>query len=59
MMAIAAMVLSPGGDPYAMMMMLVPLIGLYFGGIGLCKWLPATSRRPATKADADEPAGVE
>jgi sec-independent protein translocase protein TatC len=39
-MAIISMVLSPGGDPYSMMMMLVPLIGLYFGGIALCKWLP-------------------
>jgi sec-independent protein translocase protein TatC len=43
--AIAAMVLSPGGDPYSMMMMLIPLVALYFGGIALCKWLP--SRRPA------------
>jgi sec-independent protein translocase protein TatC len=42
LMAIMSMVLSPGGDPYSMMMMLVPLIGLYFGGIGLCKWLPGT-----------------
>jgi sec-independent protein translocase protein TatC len=42
--AVVAMVLSPGGDPYSMMMMLVPLVGLYFGGIVLCKWLP--SRRP-------------
>jgi sec-independent protein translocase protein TatC len=40
-MAVAAMVLSPGGDPYSMLMMLVPLIGLYFGGIALCRWLPA------------------
>ena len=32
LMAIAAMVLSPGGDPYSMLMMLVPLMGLYFGG---------------------------
>ena len=23
------------------LMMLVPLVGLYFAGIGLCKWLPA------------------
>lgn len=44
-MAILAMVLSPGGDPYSMMMMLVPLVALYFGGIALCMWLP--SRRPA------------
>jgi sec-independent protein translocase protein TatC len=42
--AVVAMVLSPGGDPYSMLMMLVPLVGLYFGGIALCKWLP--SRRP-------------
>jgi len=37
-MAFLSMVLSPGGDPISMMMMLVPLIGLYFLGIGLCKW---------------------
>lgn len=41
LMAIAAMVLSPGGDPYSMMMMLGPLILLYFGGIALCHWFPA------------------
>jgi sec-independent protein translocase protein TatC len=46
--AIVSMVLSPGGDPYSMMMMLVPLVGLYFGGIGLCRWLP--SRRPPSVA---------
>jgi sec-independent protein translocase protein TatC len=43
--AIVAMVLSPGGDPYSMLMMLGPLVALYFGGIALCQWLPA--RRPA------------
>lgn len=43
-LSILAMVLSPGGDPTAMMMMLVPLVGLYFAGIGLCNWLP--KRRP-------------
>jgi sec-independent protein translocase protein TatC len=47
LMAVAAMVLSPGGDPYSMMMMLVPLIGLYFGGIALCKWLPSNRPAPA------------
>ncbi len=41
LMAVASMVLSPGGDPYSMLMMLVPLICLYFGGIALCKWLPS------------------
>ena len=46
--AIISMVLSPGGDPYSMMMMLVPLVGLYFGGIAVCRWLP--SRRPPSVA---------
>jgi Sec-independent protein secretion pathway component TatC len=41
------MVLSPGGDPYSMMMMLVPLICLYFGGIALCKWLPSDRGQPS------------
>jgi sec-independent protein translocase protein TatC len=56
-MAIASMVLSPGGDPYSMMMMLIPLIGLYFGGILLCKWLPS-NRTPAT-SEAKEYASVD
>ena len=40
-LTVLSMVLSPGGDPYSMMLMLVPLVGLYFTGIALCKWLPA------------------
>ena len=40
-LTILSMILSPGGDPYSMMLMLVPLVGLYFTGIALCKWLPA------------------
>jgi sec-independent protein translocase protein TatC len=40
-LAVLAMILSPGGDPNSMMLMFVPLVGLYFAGIGLCKWLPA------------------
>ncbi len=40
-LAVLSMVLSPGGDPNSMMLMFVPLVGLYFAGIGLCKWLPA------------------
>jgi sec-independent protein translocase protein TatC len=39
-LAVLSMVLSPGSDPYSMLLMLAPLVGLYFGGIGLCKWLP-------------------
>lgn len=50
LMAVTSMVLSPGGDPYSMMMMLVPLVALYFGGIGLCKWLP-NNRGPAVSAE--------
>jgi Sec-independent protein secretion pathway component TatC len=30
-----------------MLMMLLPLIGLYFGGIALCKWLPNHGGLPA------------
>jgi sec-independent protein translocase protein TatC len=47
-MAVASMLLSPGGDPYSMLMMLVPLVGLYFAGIGLCRWMPSR-RGPAVK----------
>ncbi len=48
-MAVISMVLSPGGDPYSMLMMLVPLVGLYFAGVALCKWLPSR-RGPAVGA---------
>jgi len=40
-MAIVALVINPGGDPTSMMLMLVPMIFLYFGGVMLCKWMPA------------------
>jgi sec-independent protein translocase protein TatC len=53
LMAIASMVLSPGGDPYSMMMMLVPLVALYFGGIALCKWLPSNRGGLPSVADKD------
>jgi sec-independent protein translocase protein TatC len=38
--SIAAMVLTPSGDPYSMLLMGIPLTGLYFGGILLCKYMP-------------------
>ena len=46
--AVVSMVLSPGGDPYSMMLMFIPLTMLYFGGILLCKFMPSPSgvRRP-------------
>ena len=39
-MAVASMVLTPGGDPTSMVLMLGPLILLYFLGMLLCKWMP-------------------
>jgi sec-independent protein translocase protein TatC len=38
-LAIIAMILTPP-DPYSMMLMFLPLGGLYFGGILLCKIMP-------------------
>ncbi|BBO34089.1 twin-arginine translocase subunit TatC [Lacipirellula parvula] len=37
---VLAMVLTPSTDPYSMLLMGVPLVGLYFGGIWLCKVAP-------------------
>ena len=37
---VLAMVLTPSGDPYSMMLMAAPLTVLYFGGILLCRFLP-------------------
>jgi sec-independent protein translocase protein TatC len=34
-----AAVLAPA-DPYSMLLMVAPLVGLYFFGIMLCKWMP-------------------
>jgi sec-independent protein translocase protein TatC len=36
---ILAMVLTPS-DPYSMLLMAVPLVILYFGGVALCQYLP-------------------
>jgi sec-independent protein translocase protein TatC len=44
--AIASMVLSPGGDPYSMMMMFIPLTFLYFGGVAACYYLPSPGHHP-------------
>jgi sec-independent protein translocase protein TatC len=37
--AIISMILTPA-EPYSMMFMATPLVGLYFFGILLCKWMP-------------------
>jgi sec-independent protein translocase protein TatC len=42
--AFLAMILTPS-DPYSMMLMMTPLIGLYFFGIMLCRWMPRRTTR--------------
>jgi sec-independent protein translocase protein TatC len=37
---VLAMVLTPSGDPYSMLLMAGPLVALYFGGIVLCRFMP-------------------
>ncbi len=37
--AVLSMMLTPA-DPSSMLLMGIPLTFLYFGGIGLCKWMP-------------------
>jgi sec-independent protein translocase protein TatC len=37
--AVLSMMLTPA-DPTSMLLMGIPLTFLYFGGIGLCKWMP-------------------
>lgn len=37
---IASMILTPSPDPTSMMLMAVPLMGLYLLGLGMMKWMP-------------------
>ena len=48
--AFLAMLFTPS-DPYSMLLMMLPLIGLYFFGIMLCRWMP---RRTGEFIDAVE-----
>ncbi len=41
---VLAMLLSPSPDPQSMLMMALPLVGLYFGGIALCRRWPRAER---------------
>jgi sec-independent protein translocase protein TatC len=43
--AVIAMLLTPSPDPYSMLLMGVPLVLLYFGGIWLCQYMPGRSDR--------------
>ena len=45
---VVSMLLTPS-DPYSMMLMAGPLTGLYFLGLGLCKWMPR-GKNPFTEA---------
>jgi len=45
--AVIAMLLTPSADPYSMLLMGMPLVLLYFGGIWLCKFMPGRSKRRA------------
>lgn len=48
-----SMILTPGGDPYSMLLMAVPLTLLYFGGVLLCKMMPrAPSPFDESRSDA-------
>jgi sec-independent protein translocase protein TatC len=42
---VLAMVLTPTGDPYTMLLMACPLTVLYFAGVALCKLLPKMKSR--------------
>jgi sec-independent protein translocase protein TatC len=42
---VLAMILTPTGDPYTMLLMAGPLTFLYFGGVMLCKMLPKAKSR--------------
>lgn len=42
---VVSMLLTPA-DPISMLAMAIPLTVLYFGGIGLCRWMPSI-RRPS------------
>jgi sec-independent protein translocase protein TatC len=46
---VAAMLLTPA-DPVSMLLMAVPLTALYFGGVGLCLWMPRI-RNPYAQTD--------
>lgn len=37
---VAAMIITPTADPITMLLMALPMTGLYFLGIALCKWMP-------------------
>jgi len=49
---VAAMLFTPSGDPYSMLLLAGPLTGLYFGGILLCRIMPRLGSRAQDYAGA-------
>ncbi len=49
---VAAMIITPTADPITMLLMALPMTGLYFLGIALCKWMP---RNKSPFAEGYEP----
>lgn len=47
--SVISMFLTPA-DPGSMLLMGIPLVILYFGGIGLCKWMPS-SEKPTERSE--------
>jgi sec-independent protein translocase protein TatC len=56
--AIAAAVITPSGDPVTLLVLLVPMIALYFGSIGIGALVLAGRRRSRAKAEARAGAGT-
>ena len=47
-----AMIITPTADPITMLLMALPMTGLYFLGIALCRWMP---RNKSPFAEGYEP----
>jgi sec-independent protein translocase protein TatC len=50
---VISMLLTPA-DPISMLLMAIPLTGLYFGGVAMCRWMPK-GRNPFADAQPYEP----
>lgn len=50
---VLAAVLNPSPDPYSMLLMAMPLVGLYLGGIAICWWGRRGSKKAKRKTKND------
>ncbi|MBI5367171.1 MAG: twin-arginine translocase subunit TatC [Planctomycetes bacterium] len=55
---VVAAVATPGPDPISQLLMAAPLVGLYFGGIALCRWLGAGGDSDVSTPAPDPPAAA-